>query len=158
MDLVGGEISNYIENVYADRFERHKIEFSATSPLMSSVISAYPSTIYPVLINVIDNACYWVARQPEGSRWIKLDLHPEGIIVQNSGEGIESRFADQIFEFGFSEKQNGRGMGLAISRKSLRRDGLDINLLNPGKRNHPAFLVAVKFQEKKLDLLAGEEA
>ncbi|WAJ38603.1 ATP-binding protein [Pseudomonas sp. GOM7] len=145
MELSGGEIANYIENVFSDRFDRHSIKYEATSSLLSSVILAYPSTIYPVLINIVDNACYWVSKRPEGSRWIKLGRNSDGIWIQNSGAGIEWRYAEQIFEFGFSEKQDGRGMGLAISRKSLRRDGLDIQLLNPGKENEPRFLVKVNF-------------
>ncbi|MNG23812.1 sensory histidine kinase DcuS [compost metagenome] len=81
----------------------------------------------------------------EGERWIKFDRHKDGILIQNSGVGIETRYAEQIFEFGFSEKPNGRGMGLAISRKALRRDDLDLRLINPGKENHPAFLVKMNF-------------
>ncbi|WP_218570626.1 ATP-binding protein, partial [Pseudomonas sp. D(2018)] len=145
MELSGGEIVSYIENVFSDRFDRHSIKFESASSLLSAVVLAYPSTIYPVLINIVDNACYWVSKRPEGSRWIRLGRTADGIWIQNSGVGIESRYAEQIFEFGFSEKQDGRGMGLAISRKSLRRDGLDIQLLNPGKENEPKFLVKVNF-------------
>ncbi|MBK5415838.1 ATP-binding protein [Pseudomonas sp. TH31] len=147
MDLSGGEISNYIENVFADRFERHSIIYSATSDFLSGVISAYPSTIYPVLINVIDNACHWVSKEIGEKRWIKLERHKNGIVIRNGGVGIDRRHAEQIFEFGFSEKHNGRGMGLAISRKALRRDELDLILTNPGRENNPAFLLAIKFIE-----------
>jgi signal transduction histidine kinase len=147
MDLSGGEISNYIENVFADRFERHSIVYSATPGFLSGVVSAYPSTIYPVLINVIDNACHWVSKEAEEKRWIKLERHKDGIVIRNGGVGIDRRYAEQIFEFGFSEKQNGRGMGLAISRKALRRDELDLILTNPGRENNPAFLLAIQFIE-----------
>ncbi|MNF54722.1 sensory histidine kinase AtoS [compost metagenome] len=147
MDLSGGEISNYIENVFADRFERHGISYSATSGFLFGVYSAYPSTIYPVLINVIDNACHWVSKVDEGQRWIKIEKHKDGILIRNGGIGIDHRYAEQIFEFGFSEKQNGRGMGLAISRKALRRDELDLVLTNPGRENNPAFLVVMPFTE-----------
>ncbi|WP_123578424.1 MULTISPECIES: ATP-binding protein [Pseudomonas] len=147
MELSGGEISNYIENVFADRFERHGIAYSATSGFLSGVVSAYPSTIYPVLINVIDNACHWVSKGEAGQRWIRIERCKDGILIRNSGVGIDSRYAEQIFEFGFSEKQNGRGMGLAISRKALRRDELDLILTNPGKENNPAFLLAIPFVE-----------
>lgn len=145
MELSGGEISNYVENVFADRFERHSIKFSASADFLSGVVQAYPSTLYPVLINIVDNACYWVCKTSDSDRWIRFIRSPEGIVIQNSGPGIESRFADQIFEFGFSSKLNGRGMGLAISRKALRRDGLDLYLKNPGLDNNPAFVVEIKF-------------
>lgn len=147
MDLSGGEISNYIENVFADRFERHKIMYSASSDFLSAIVSAYPSTIYPVLINVIDNACHWVSKESEDRRWIRIERSQEGILIKNGGVGIDRRYAEQIFEFGFSEKQNGRGMGLAISRKALRRDELDLVLTNPGRENNPAFLLVIPFLE-----------
>jgi signal transduction histidine kinase len=147
MDLSGGEISNYIENVFTDRFERHAIAYYATPEFLSALVSVYPSTIYPVLINVIDNACHWVSKCPQEQRWIKLERRQEGIVISNGGVGIDRRYAEQIFEFGFSEKQNGRGMGLAISRKALRRDELDLMLLNPGRGNHPEFLIAIKFKD-----------
>ncbi len=153
MDLNGGEIYNYIDNVFSDRFERHSIEFSASSDFLSSVISVYPSTIYPVLINVVDNACYWTSKQEVNHRWIKLEKHPDGILIRNGGPGVESRFAEQIFEFGFSEKEYGRGMGLAISRKALKRDGLDLVLTNPGKENQPAFLIKISFNDDTDELI-----
>ncbi|MEE4802250.1 ATP-binding protein [Pseudomonas alliivorans] len=148
MELVGGEISGYIENVFTDRFERHSIRLITTSRFLSSAVLVFPSTIYPVLINIFDNACHWVTKPNVKERWIKLDKVKGGILISNSGEGVEKRYAEQVFEFGFSEKSNGRGMGLAISRKALRRDGLDLLLTNPGKENNPAFLIAVSFLDK----------
>lgn len=38
-------------------------------------------------------------------------------------------------------------MGLAISRKALRRDELDLILTNPGRENNPAFLLVIPFIE-----------
>lgn len=148
MELIGGEISSYLENVFSDRFERHSIHFFATSKFLSGAVMAYPSTLYPVLINIVDNACHWVSKPDVKNKWIKLDRDKKGILISNSGEGIERRYADQIFEFGFSEKTDGRGMGLAISRKALRRDGSDLLLLNPGRENPPVFLIPIQFLDK----------
>jgi signal transduction histidine kinase len=148
MELLGGEIASYIENVFSDRFDRHEIKFVTTPAFLSGAVMAYPSTLYPVLINIIDNACHWLTKPDVKSRWVKIDRSKDGILISNSGAGIERRYADQIFEFGFSEKTNGRGMGLAISRKALRRDNLDLVLTNPGKESNPAFLIAIKFLDK----------
>ena len=37
--------------------------------------------------------------------------------------------SEAIFEFGFSRKPGGRGMGLHIGRQTLRRIGFDLQLL-----------------------------
>ena len=39
------------------------------------------------------------------------------------------RDREAIFEFGFSRKPGGRGMGLHIGRETLRRIGFDLQLL-----------------------------
>jgi hypothetical protein len=141
--LLGGEIAGYLRNVFDDRFDRHGIRLESTSAFLSDVISVMPSTIYPVFINIIDNACYWLRNVPIADRWIKLDRNHQGIIVINGGLGIEARLSERIFDFGFSEKPNGRGMGLAIARRALRRDGFDLSLLNPGLENQPTFLISI---------------
>lgn len=143
MTLLGSEIAGYLRNVFDDRFERHNVNFKCSGEFLSSEFYLVPSTIYPVLINLFENACYWLSIQGAEERLILLDSTSEGISVVNTGPGIEVRVAERIFEFGFSEKPNGRGMGLAIARRALKRDGLDLFLKNPGKHNNPEFLILI---------------
>ena len=60
-----------------------------------------------------------------------LDVDDLGWIVADNGPGIESKYADLIFDFGFTTKTDGRGMGLTISRRALQREGMDLVLLPP---------------------------
>ena len=141
IELSGEEIRGYIISIFEDRFKRHGINFIATDDFRKHTINVFPSTILPVFINLIDNACYWLRESPPEQRWIRLDLAHEGIIVENGGPGIERRYADRIFEFGFTTKPSGRGMGLSISRRALNHEGMDLALLNPGRDYHPRFLI-----------------
>ena len=49
---------------------------------------------------------------------------------QIPGRGVSVRDRESIFEFGFSRKPGGRGMGLHIGRESLRRIGFDLKLID----------------------------
>ena len=112
------------------------------------MIRTYPSTIYPCFVNIVDNAIYWITKDAEGrprvgggNREIQLDADANGLLVGNSGPGIKRRIADRIFEYRYSEKKNGRGLGLYISRQILRREGLDLVLVKSGERVKPVFRI-----------------
>ena len=141
VDLSGEEIRGYLLGVFEDRFKRHEIRFEATDRFRRFAVKVFPSTLLPVFINLVDNACYWLRGQPPERRDIRIDLLPEGIVVENGGPGIERRLAERIFDFGFSTKEHGRGMGLSIARRALRHEGMDLVLLNPGTENRVCFLV-----------------
>lgn len=148
IDLSGEEIRSYLTNVFEERFKRHAIKFETTDAFRKHTVKVFPSTLLPVFINIVDNACYWLRGQPDARRWIRIDLILEGIIVENGGPGIENRLAERIFDFGFTTKQNGRGMGLSISRRALRHEGLDVTLLEPGINNKVRFLIKLNSDDE----------
>lgn len=100
--------------------KRHKVELQATASFKKYVLLGYPSTFYPVFANLVDNAIYWVSKS-SGTRIIRLDSSPRGLIVSDSGPGVDVRDRDVIFDFGFTRKPGGRGLGLHISKDVLRR-------------------------------------
>lgn len=150
VDLSGEEIRGYLLNIFKDRFDRHGIRLDATDEFRSYTIKTFPSTLLPVFINLVDNACYWLSKVEPKRKWIRIDLHPNGVIIENGGPGIERRIAERIFDFGFSTKVNGRGMGLSIAKRSLLHENMDIKLLNPGENNAPCFLITLD-QESNLE-------
>lgn len=64
---------------------------------------------------------------------ITLDVINGRMAVQDNGPGIPARDRETVFERGFTRKPGGRGLGLFISRQSLRKDGFDLEIL-PTKR------------------------
>lgn len=151
VDLIGEEIRGYLLGVFDERFKRHNITFKATDRFRQFSVNVFPSTLLPVFINLIDNACYWLHNRATESREVLIDLHPEGIVVENNGPGIEQRLAERIFDFGFSTKEHGRGMGLSIARRALRHEGMDLLLLNPGTNNRVCFLIRCASVDNKVE-------
>ncbi len=141
--IVGEEIRRYLQHVFGARLERHKIRMVGTREFDQKTIEAYPSTYYPTFVNLVDNAIYWITYRDRKERLITLDADDSGFTVTNSGPGIPLGIKDWIFGFSNTEKDGGRGMGLYISRETLRKEGADIVLENPGKNNHPIFRILV---------------
>jgi len=130
-DIHGGEIAEYLREVFAEPLESHNIEIYSTPQFSNAVIRGYPSTFYPVFVNLVDNAVYWLKdyREP---RVITLDAEDGGtFIVADNGPGISNRDREAIFEAHFTRKPGGRGLGLKISRDVLRKVDYDLILGNP---------------------------
>lgn len=139
--LSGYEIFRYLQDIFGDRVDRHEIKLEHTPAFDANTVMAFPSTLLPVFVNLMDNAIYWITSDKDSDRYIRLDADERGYAVSNGGPGIAHRDADRIFEFGVSHKPGGRGMGLYISRESLKRDGFDLELVNAGETSRPMFLI-----------------
>jgi len=127
IDIQGKEIAHYVRALFSIRLERHHIRLDATQAFLDSKIHSYPSTIYPVFVNIIDNFIFWLKDQP-GERLISLDCADNIYHIENNGPPIHKRDAKAIFEQGFSRKPGGRGLGLYISKKVLEKEGMTLEL------------------------------
>lgn len=125
--IKGSDIYHYVKTLFDVRLKRHSINLIATDAFLSSQVHGYPSTIYPVFVNVIDNALFWLS-DISGKREVTLDADETSFLIGNNGPGIPDRDYEAIFEQGFSRKPSGRGLGLFISRKALRKEGMDISI------------------------------
>jgi len=130
-------------SVFEARFARHDIRLRLTDEFRRFVVEVFPSTLLPVFINVVDNACYWLTEISPDRRWIQFDASGDDIVISNGGPGIEMRLAERVFDFGYSMKKNGRGMGLSIARRALRHEGMDIFINDPGVENSPQFVISL---------------
>jgi signal transduction histidine kinase len=132
VEIRGSEIRDFLEELFRARMARHDVRLTATPAFAGSRIVGFPSSFYPVFVNLIDNAIFWLSQQnPErGERSITLDEHEGTLLVSDTGPGVDVRDREAIFEFGFSRKPGGRGMGLHIGRETLRRVGFDLRLID----------------------------
>ena len=140
VEIKGFEIGEFIERLFARRLDEEKTELRITEAFKRWTHSGFRSTIYPVLINLVDNASYWVA-QGRGARWIELDADDQGLTVTDSGPGVSERDRDAIWEFGFTRKPSGRGAGLHIAREVLGRDDWQIILAPREGRGGASFRI-----------------
>ncbi|MFU9046619.1 ATP-binding protein [Acinetobacter tibetensis] len=115
--ITGKNIETHITQFYGDRFERQRINFEVTAAFRSVKISDLPSRIYPVFINLINNAMYWVGLVE--NRQIKIDVIDDLVIIANSGPKVDEDDVQRLFDLFYTKRANGRGVGLYLCRENL---------------------------------------
>ncbi|MDE2847895.1 MAG: ATP-binding protein [Gemmatimonadota bacterium] len=129
VEIRGSEVRDFLEELFRARMERHNVKLIATKSFTNAKVVGFPSSFYPVFVNLVDNAIFWLSQQnPQLYRRIELDERDGSLLVTDNGPGVNVRDREAIFEYGFSRKPGGRGMGLHIGRETLRRVGFDLQL------------------------------
>ncbi|WP_320701457.1 ATP-binding protein, partial [Enterobacter bugandensis] len=144
-NITGSALLEFIRDVFDDRLEKENIELFTTSKFVNQEVVAYTSTIYPVFINLIDNAIYWLTKTT-GEKRLILDATDTGYVIGDTGPGVSTRDRDVIFDMGFTRKTGGRGMGLFISKECLSRDGFNI-ILDDYRPEQGAFFIIEPSEE-----------
>ncbi len=127
IEIKGSDVSKFLLDLFGERLERHGVEAKVTPAFKRHRFTGYPSTFYPVFVNLLDNAIFWLRDQPP-PRTISLDASGNTMIVADNGPGVRSSDREAIFELGFTRKPGGRGMGLYISRDVLARVGYELTV------------------------------
>lgn len=91
--------------------------------------------VLQILINLLDNAIYWVNRNETKEKEIilKLNTKENTLIIADSGSGIREDAAPFVFDEFFSLKSDGRGLGLYIVKEILLRINGEIFVLEQEK-------------------------
>jgi signal transduction histidine kinase len=140
LNISGNSIYNYVNELFSNRVERHAVKLQATDAFLGITVLCYPSTLYPAIINIIDNAIYWVS-STKGEKRILLDASDNSISISNNGPPLEERDSENIFARGFSRKPSGRGLGLFISKKALESEDMHLSVGNAPKDFNASFLI-----------------
>lgn len=117
-----------IRNFYHSTLIRNKILFENHID-EDFEIKLSPSKIYPALSNLIHNSIYWVIDREEKIILFRYDEDERALFIEDSGPGVNSKFAQNIFEPFFSMKPGGRGLGLAITKRVLESQGHTIDII-----------------------------
>lgn len=134
-EISGKNIYNYLLRFFDRRIEDYNIELESTSKFNKHVLNIKEPVIHTVYINIINNAIYWMRNVEH--RKILLDYKEETneIIICNSGLKIEEHRLEKIFDIFYSNRPNGRGIGLYLSKQSLNESNLDIYATNRKEYN-----------------------
>lgn len=135
------EVKTFLIDLFKSRFERHNIQFKHTKGYGSQKIYGFRSTFYPVFVNIIDNAIYWLKQSDVEERIIRLHADDTGIYISNNGVAILPQDKERMFQLGFSRKPNGRGMGLSISKEVLNAENYDISVATPKEGSTVTFKI-----------------
>ena len=132
-----------LEDVVAQTFEVLRGELDTDGievqlPTSRTQVTADPTEIQEVFVNLITNSIYWLEKVPKGKRTIAVDVRRLEDYVEfefsDSGPGVDPRYRDQIFEPYFSMKQNGVGLGLTLAGEIIKDYyGGELELLNTGR-------------------------
>jgi signal transduction histidine kinase len=125
--ITGAEIEAFLRELFARRLERHEVSLTATKAFRLHHLEGYPSTFYPVFVNLVDNGIFWLSDAPQ-PRTLRLDSDGRNMVVEDTGPGIPLRDRTAVFERGFTRRPGGQGLGLYISRAVLEREGYSLTL------------------------------
>ncbi len=142
----GADINKYLNDLFGERLKRHSVEIKASKGFLKKAIVGYPSSFYPVFVNLVDNAIFWL-KSRTSEKIIMLDIDDTAMLIGDTGPGIRERDSESIFELGFTRKPGGRGMGLHISRDVLQRIGYSLTL-DPAKDDRGASFRIAPLQDK----------
>lgn len=149
VEISGDEIRMHLLRIFRDTLDENGIQVEASNEFLARKVKCRSSALLGAFINILDNAIYWVANGAKQEKTIRLDVDNEGFLVSNSGPGIEERLRERIFEFGETTKPGGRGMGLAISRDTLQREGFDLELIRAGSDVEPIFRIKTAIADEE---------
>lgn len=126
-EFSGADIHKFLEDLFKERLRRHNINIEPTKSFLRKKITGYPSSYYPIFVNIVDNALFWL-KDHSLPRTVMLDARDNTLLICNNGPAIPERDREVIFDLGFSRKPGGRGMGLHISREVLKRIGYQLTV------------------------------
>lgn len=138
-----------IYKIYEALLEQRNIRYEkvnvGTSPLTANTNDG---VVMQVLINLFDNAAYWLEAVEPDEREIRVivDAEQGELVFSDSGPGIDPDDLPYIFEPFYSGKgQEGRGLGLYIARQLLDRHEYAIGVAEDHRRVLPGANFVVRF-------------
>lgn len=114
------------------RYEiNNKINTNINELKANFTVNTNAGIILQVIINLIDNAIYWLNQSKETDKKLYFSINEteRTLIIADNGNGIREDVIPMIFDEFFSMKSNGRGLGLYIVQELLMRINAEIYVL-----------------------------
>ena len=142
-----------IHQIYKTLLEQRNIRYEKSmvpgSPLVANTTDG---VVMQVLINLFDNASYWLDTVDPGEREIRVTVDGERgkLLFSDSGPGIDPEDLPYIFEPFYTGKgQEGRGLGLYIARQLLERHDYRIATAEDRRKILPGANFVVSFVKEE---------
>ena len=146
--ISGSEIELYIRRIFSRRLEDAKVRLVSSPNFGNHVVNCRTAALLSAFVNVVDNALYWIGHERETGGAIMLDATSDAFLISNNGPGISALDAESIFEFGWTSKPGGAGMGLALARDALASEGFKLELRQAGINRSPVFAIVTEASEE----------
>lgn len=103
-----------------------------------------------ILINLLDNACYWLRNTENKKIRISTRRLPDNkkieLVVSDNGTGVIEEEKQKIFQPGVTAKPQGIGMGLVIVTELLNNHNCKIRLETPGEYKGATFVFDIPIE------------
>ncbi|MBO7492798.1 MAG: ATP-binding protein [Bacteroidales bacterium] len=129
-DVNCSDFEKFICSFFENKIESNDVNVQFTSTFRSHSIFIKEPVIYTVLINVMNNALYWIKNAAIRTIIFDYKADTDEILIKNSGEPIPDNRLEKIFELFYSKRPNGRGIGLYLSKQSLNDNNFDLYATN----------------------------
>lgn len=130
VSISGSDIEAYVNQFFTQSIGAGDFELSATTQFETMQLISFRPVIYPVFVNLVDNARYWLRNEEDRHVLFDYDKDRRTIIVSDSGPGIHSDDLERIFRPFFTTKPKGRGLGLHLCQINLASQGFHIYATN----------------------------
>lgn len=144
--ITGSEIADYVRSFFEKQLSERSVELRTTESFRSFVLIEYPNRVFPVFVNLVNNALYWVTQRPSDRR-ILLDRRGADVFVADSGPGIDPDDEENLFHLFFTRRVSGRGVGLYLSRLALEQGRHTIRLAERDERLLPGANFIITFRD-----------
>jgi len=127
------DILEKVNNFYNRVLSKANITYEYDTIGSPLVVKCTDADLMQLLINLFDNSYYWLSiiDNKEKKILVTLDGKKGKLIFSDNGTGIRKEDAKYIFEPFFSGKgEEGRGLGLYISKRLMERNDYEIRLAN----------------------------
>jgi signal transduction histidine kinase len=122
------QLARRVGSMYAAMHSAKKIEFEV-DPDLELVVNTVEGSVLQAIINLVDNATFWLLASPEPRRIRVFSSGPRSLSVSDSGPGVSASDEPFIFEPFYSGRgEDGKGLGLYIAREAGSRSGFAVEL------------------------------
>lgn len=117
------------------------------------VIQMNEGELQTILINLFDNACYWIKESKVTDRRIVVETEDREdgritVVVSDTGMGVDPENAEKIFTPGITAKPKGIGMGLVIVTELVNAYNGKAGLRYPGNMQGATFVFDVPVKRR----------
>ncbi len=148
--ISGESIEKYLREFFERQITDRRIEFVVAPAFQAMTVVDYPHRIFPVFVNLVNNALYWVTFGQE--RKILLDRVGSKVYVADSGPGVDPDDIPELFhKIFFTRRTGGHGVGLYLSRISLEQGRHHIRYADPDEGILPGANFIIEFQSLQDD-------
>jgi signal transduction histidine kinase len=142
--ISGEVIEKYLRDFFERQLAERRVELVATPAFQATTFVDYPHRVFPVFLNLINNALYWVTFGTV--RRILLDRIGTKVYVADSGPGVDPDDVPALFQLFFTRRVGGHGIGLYLSRICLEQGRHHIRYADPDERLLPGANFIIDFQ------------